>query len=246
MLEKLCSHIKDGVGAIAGAVLEPGFSSSLERGKNTISTIYTSLNYQWYSGGDVIESEHLYSSFLYRKTAGAHGYCKDLSTVGHREETIFTYEMFTHGWKLIIDPNIITWHMKENSGGIRSFSNKKLWENDEEIFRKKLLAWKSISDNTILVNMDCGIGDHFMFKPVLKDLISNNPEKTINVAACFKEVFMDLDHTNVKYLSIADAKIMYGKKFEELNVYKYCMDNNWKDKPLVKAFKQIYLKDDKK
>lgn len=89
-----------------------------------------------------VEVEHLYSSFMYRKSVGKQigGYNLQLSKVGHREETIFTYSMFKAGYKLYVAPKAIGYHYHPMQGGIREtmgdIHKEELWKHDEEIFSK--------------------------------------------------------------------------------------------------------------
>lgn len=91
---------------------------------------------------DPVEVEHLYSSFMYRRSAGKTigGYELSLSKVGHREETIFTYSMFKAGFKLYVAPKAIGYHYHPMQGGIREtmgdVHKEELWRHDEEIFSK--------------------------------------------------------------------------------------------------------------
>ncbi len=93
---------------------------------------------------ELIECEHLYSSYLFRAQAGidAGGYPTNLSEVGHREETLFSYSMYKQGYQLLLNPNAIAWHYRNLYGGIRwtrgEFNPKSLWDHDEEIFRKEI------------------------------------------------------------------------------------------------------------
>ena len=89
---------------------------------------------------DEIEVEHLYSGFMYRKSIAKEigGYPLNLSKVGHREETIFTYSMFKAGYKLYVHPRAISYHYHPMFGGIRETAGQmhkeELWKHDEELF----------------------------------------------------------------------------------------------------------------
>ena len=89
---------------------------------------------------DEIEVEHLYSGFMYRKSIAKEigGYPLNLSKVGHREETIFTYSMFKAGYKLYVHPRAISYHYHPMQGGIRETAGQmhkeELWKHDEELF----------------------------------------------------------------------------------------------------------------
>ena len=243
VLEGLCKHIGHGVGAVASAVIDPLYKPSDMFSSTDIKHINISPNLQWSKSNMVLNADHLYSSFLFRKEAAKHGYNKDLSPVGHREETLFTYEMKRNGWKLIIDTNLVTWHLRESSGGIRSYSDGSLWAKDEAVFNAKLAEWGIKPASKILVNMDNGLGDHWIFKPVLEKLLDKNVHDMIIVAACYPAVFEDLlpKYGNLLLISIADGNAMFGKEqMDKQNVYRYCIEQNWNE-PVQKAFEKLYL-----
>lgn len=85
--------------------------------------------------------EHLYCSFIFRTA------CKNivstdymlLTKIGNREETIFTYEIFKSGYKLMVDTSLISIHLKVSRGGIRSFEDfSNMYTQDDNILRKML------------------------------------------------------------------------------------------------------------
>ena len=55
--------------------------------------------------------------------------------------TLFTYEFRRNNFNLAINPNCITWHLRDNNGGIRSYNDKSFYDKDEEILRLKLKEW---------------------------------------------------------------------------------------------------------
>lgn len=236
-LEKLLQHMDDPqVGAVAGLVVDPknGFNTC-GIASNKIEDIYLGLNQQWFQMNEVQEVDHLYSSFLFRKDAGKHGYCKELSKVGHREETIFSYEMKRAGWKLLVEPKAFTWHLRFPTGGIRSENDHQLWAHDEQIFTRKLVEWEIVPKSYKLVILDCGLGDHLIFSMILPEMHKKYPD--IIVAACFPEVFED--DKNIKLISIADSHYLMDD-IGKLNVYKWMWDNKWAG-TLEDAYRGLYL-----
>lgn len=147
VLEILRGHLATNskVGAVGGLVLNPMKPFALPSGSefNRIQDIYTKCNVQWCDQPSAVHQvDHLYSTFLFRKRAGAHGYCTDLSIVGHREETIFTYEMKRSGWDILLDTSARTWDMQQPTGGTRQFDDREeLFEHNEAVFKGKLRAW---------------------------------------------------------------------------------------------------------
>lgn len=242
-LERLLEPMADEkVGAVAGLVLDPEGSFDQTQASTKMQDISTHVNAQWcanFAGG---EAEHLYSTFLYRVKAAQHGYNMRLSKVGHREETMFSHEMFLNGWKLLIIPGAKTWHYRCSGGGIRSGNDASLWSADEMVFT----AWKNekkvINDNAFWVVLDSGLGDHFMFLQILPEIIKENPDKNIILACCYSDVFKDFPQ--VKIVSIGHAREMLGAAIEEHSVYKRAWDLNWKG-PFIDVFRRMYLKKNK-
>jgi hypothetical protein len=239
VLEKLLSVATDEVGAVAGLVLEPSQYNNWKPNfvTNNICDIYNGYNIQWFRHNGISEVDHLYSSFIYRRVAGEHGYCMELSPVGHREETIFTYEMKRNGWKLLVNPNAVTWHFRFKDGGIRSYNQHSLWENDEQYFTNKMQEWNVNIDKKIIV-LNNGLGDHFAFRHVLPELIDKYGKDNLIISACYPEVFKN---DGIKLISIGEAIMMFGEdKIDNYNVYKFMWDNNWK-KSIVEAFREMLL-----
>jgi hypothetical protein len=220
---------KDNVAAVAGLVHHPGNVRPLPPFLDgTLNDVFAGLNMQWYdwNTGDK-EVEHLYSTFLYRVKAGRQvgGYPTELSTVGHREETIFTYKLKRAGWVLLITPYAKTWHLREAKGGIRSFNDPSLWEHDEEVFQGYLQRWEVTPKPSKIIVLDCGLGDHFAFKSILPKLKEIHADKELILAVCYPDVLKD---EGLKLLSIAEAKTMLGEGYDESSIYKKLWDINWK------------------
>lgn len=242
-LEGLLKQMDDpSVGAVGGMVIEPQKERprpSFVTGK--IEDIYNPFNLAWYRwGGKVEEVDHLYSTFLYRVEAGrkAGGYNKQLSPVCHREETMFSHEIKRAGYKLLVTPDALTWHFHEPTGGIRSYKDPSLWDRDEQVFANKMKEWGVVPREYKFVVLNNGIGDHYMAKPILKELISKNVGKRIVVAACYPECFEDIN--DITLVSIADAKAAFDNDLDRWDIYKWCTDRQWKNS-LVEAFRNLYL-----
>lgn len=220
---------QDSIGAVAGLVHHPGAVSPLpEFVDGTLKDVQAGLNMQWFDfNSRPREVEHLYSTFLYRVEAGrkAGGYPKGLSTVGHREETIFSHSIKRSGYKLIVTPFARTWHLREPSGGIRSFTDHSLWEHDEKVFQSYLNEWGVGGRPTKLIVLDAGIGDHFAFLSILPKVREAHPDKDLALAVCYPSVF---DGEDLKLISIADAKNMLGDRYDDYSIYKYLWDKDWK------------------
>jgi glycosyltransferase involved in cell wall biosynthesis len=217
VLENLCSYIADDVGAIGGSVLTPSWGILSVNATGKIEDIDNEPNIQWGKINEVREVDHLHCSFLYR--AGIVDYNLGLSKVAHREETLFTYQLKQKGYKNLVIPNTVTWHAKSSTGGIRTENIAQLYEHDEKIFRNIL----GLQNKTVVV-LDCGMGDHIVFKRVLP--LIKNPI----VYSCYPDI--------VPGKSIAEANMLYGD-LSQFSVYKKMDEWNWKDS-LENAFRKMY------
>jgi hypothetical protein len=218
VLAELYSWINDDVGAIGGAILTLPVNPDTSKNTGKIEDIDKEPNIQWAEIKKLKEVEHLHCSFLYR--AGVHDYNLGLSRVAHREETLFTYGLYLKGYTILAAPHANTWHLKNPQGGIRSESNQQLYHHDELIFRN-ILAYK---DKKIVV-LNCGMGDHIVFKNVMKDI--TNAE----VFTCFPDI--------VPGRPISEAMSLFGD-IDQWSIYKKMAEWNWTDS-LEKAFRKLYL-----
>jgi hypothetical protein len=157
--------------------------------------------------------------FSFFNLAAVSSYNLALSKVAHREETLFTYGIHQKGYDLFVIPYATTWHFKSDTGGIRSTNNKELYDHDEKIFRN----FVGLEDTTVVV-LDSGMGDHIVFKHVLPFI--KNPE----VYSCYPEI--------IPGKSIQEAKNRFGD-IDQWNIYKKMDQWNWQDS-LEKAFRKLY------
>lgn len=241
-LENLLKVMQDpAVGAVGGLVHDPKSISprpSFVTGK--IEDILNPFNLQWYQwGGPPEEVDHLYSTFLYRVEAGrkAGGYCRMLSPVGHREETMFSHEIKRAGYKVMVTPNALTWHFREGSGGIRSYTDGSLWAKDEKVFQVKLAEWGVVPQEYKFAVLNSGLGDHFMFKAILPELIEKNPGKRIVIANCYPEVFKGVE--GITMATIGDALAAFGD-LRQWDAYRAGDERQWK-KSFPDLLRAMYL-----
>lgn len=154
-LEIFKNNIKDNIGAMGGIVLDENLSSYYKNRPenipienngyyNRIENIYTDLNIQMYhkQNNDIKKVEHIYSNYFFRRDL-ADDYPLELSPSSHREETIFTYNIFRKGYDLIIIPKIKIFHFDDNKGNSK-------WDkysiNNDIFFLNKLKEWKIIPE----------------------------------------------------------------------------------------------------
>lgn len=202
------------VGAVGGSILTPPFPKG-NKATGKLDNIDREQNLQWDYINQTKEVDHLHCSFLYR--AGVHDYNLSLSKVAHREETLFTYGLKQKGYLVFVTP-AITWHLRNPSGGIRD-GQREMFEADETIFRNIVGLGKQT-----LVILDCGMGDHIVFKHVLPDI--KNPM----IFSCYPEI--------IPGRSIQEAKNLFGN-IEQYNVYQKMDEWNWKGS-LEDAFRKFY------
>jgi GT2 family glycosyltransferase len=217
VLENLLKYVSDDIGAIGGSVLTTEWDLSPKNVTGKIENIDSEPNIQWGYIKEVKEVDHLHCSFLYR--AGVVDYNLGLSKVAHREETLFTYQLKQKGYKNLVVPNTVTWHAKSSTGGIRSDNIKELYDHDEYIFRNIV----GIEDKTIVV-LDCGMGDHIVFKHVLPHI--KNPV----VFSCYNDI--------IPGRSIAEAQRLYGD-LTSYNIYQFMDNLNWTGL-LEDAYRKLY------
>ena len=222
VLERLMAQMKPGVGAVAGTVLDSGDQPG---GTGKLKDIYSTPNIQWARGEGIVEVEHLYSSFLYR--AGIQDYDLILSPPGHREETIFTHGLFRKGYKLLVDRSVLTHHFRNPAGGIRSNTDRGMFEHDEAIFVERMKSW-----GYAIILLDSGLGDHYCFLNILPDL--KKKYKYIILGCCYPEVFKD--DPDLVLTSVAAMGLRRGAD----NVYKWMLEHDWK-KSIVEAYRGMYL-----
>jgi hypothetical protein len=218
VLEKLFGATRDDVGAVGGAILTPPLQFENFNPTGKLENIDTEPNIQWLNFKTAKEVEHLHCSFLYR--AGICDYNLGLSRVAHREETLFSYALHQKGYKLLVIPNAVTWHMKNPQGGIRSETKKEMYEHDEQIFRNIV----GHNDKTIVV-LNSGLGDHIVFSRILSEI--PNPV----VFGCYPEI--------IPCRSIAEAQALFGS-IEQYNIYGKMDQWNWTDS-LENAYRKLYL-----
>ena len=240
-LEKLLRHFGPDVGAVGGLIIQSNDIKPLTSvASNKIEDIYVGLNEQWYIHPDnapVKEVDHLNCSFLYRRSVAE--YCTELSIVGHREESLLTYEIKRKGYKILLDPSVKTWHWRNPEGGIRSSHDMNNFTHDERVFQRKMQSWCITPNDYNYVVLENGIGDHYAFKSLLPQYLKKYATYKKLMFTAFPSVFTGV--SDIKQGSIADANIAFGN-LDKYNIYKWMIDHNWKDS-MTKAFAKMYNMD---
>jgi len=241
VLETLVDSIDDKTGAVACCIINPkGNLPPSELVSNKIEDYIFGGNEQWYIPEDksIKQVDHLYSSFLYRRSAALkNGYNLNLSPVGHCEETWFTYQLKRNGWDIKINPNCIIHHLHNSQGGIRSYKNQELWNHDAHLFDNQLKEWSVVLRKPFSIMLDNGIGDHFAFKSILNDIKNKYNDHVLIIACVYPEVFRDIQDDNIKLISIDEGIRKFGD-IDKYNVYKYLSEHE--NLTLIEAFRRIY------
>ena len=215
VLENLFSYVTPEVGGVGGSILTPPFAP-VPSVTGLIENVDSEPNIQWDYIKQLQEVDHLHCSFIYR--AGIYDYNLALSKAAFREETLFTYGLKQKGYKMLVVPNAVTWHLKNQIGGVRN-EQKFMFDYDDRIFRN----FMKYKNHTIVV-LDNGMGDHIVFKRVLPDI--KNPI----IFSCWNDI--------VPGGSIQDAKDLFGD-IDYFNIYMKMDRWKWKDS-LENAFRKLY------
>ncbi|MGC8979008.1 glycosyltransferase [Caldisericum sp.] len=179
--------------------------------------------------------EHLHSTFLYKP--GLADYPNFLSRVGHREETIFTYDIYKKGYKLYALPYLVVYHYQNANGGIREEKDAKLWSEDDKRFILYLKDKYKINIKPLkLIILENGLGDLFAFKQALPYILRKNENYTIYIGVDRPDVFWDIG--DLKFIRVATARRMVPNP-DDYNVYRFMAINKW-DKSIVEAYKRLY------
>jgi len=163
VLETLYKDIisDDNVGATSCLILEneeflnrPIQQNVLDDVYNKMEDIYATYNIQMCGAQDnkIKKVEHLYSNYIFRKEI-VNSYPLEFSPASHREDTVFSYEIYRKGYTLSVNPNGIMWHLHSDGGN--RLHNKDNNKKNDELFVEKLKEWKIVPDKfTIKENED--------------------------------------------------------------------------------------------
>jgi ADP-heptose:LPS heptosyltransferase len=128
---------------------------------------------QWrrHPDDELQDVQHLYSSFLYSKKDADKigGYDLEYDLPGHREETDFTFRLWKAGFKLVVNPKALVWHLRAPQGGIRAFNDSQLWANCQERFVRKF-KFKTGKKQETVFKIFGGLGDHLCATPLIRGL----------------------------------------------------------------------------
>lgn len=156
VLEVLSSTVTENTGAVSGLIF--GCDLDINRPAdeeppmfNRIEHIFSHFNIQMCGGQEksIKQCEHLYSNYLFN-TKIVDSYALEFSPAGHREDTVFTYNIFRKGYDLFVNPNCITYHINNKVGGnnVHGFNNV---VKNEELFIKYLTEWNIVPGKITII-----------------------------------------------------------------------------------------------
>lgn len=251
VIETLYNDItsSDDIGAVGCQIIEskntmfmPAFAS------NKIEDLFHGFNRQWYipRTNDIEEVDHLFSSFLYdRKKAKKEFYEYEYSPLGFREETVFTYSIKLNGYKILLDPKVVMWHVHPDSGGGNVNKQKEDFFVADSLLYEKFMEKNNIKKRKLkVIVLDNGLGDHFAFLNILQEIKDKYPDRLIVIGACFPDVFEGFIDKHCVLASIAEIKLLFGLGiWNGGNVYRF-MDRiklSGGKINLIDAFRMMYL-----
>ncbi len=149
ILELYVKNISDNVGVMGGLIID---NDSLTRGwdiqkneYNRLCDVYSVWNVQMITNQstDIKEVEHVYSNYFFKKDETIVPDLR-LTPSCHREDTIFTYQYFKKGYKLLVIPESKTYHLNyaESTGDNRHSIDSFI--KNEMIFIDKLKEWEIV------------------------------------------------------------------------------------------------------
>lgn len=239
VLEYLLEHFEDEkVGAVGGLIITPPMrvGSPLATGK--IENSIWELTPQMFlsPNREIIEVDHLHCSFLYRK--GIANYDLTLSPVAHREETIFSYSIKKAGYKLLIDKRVITWHLKNPQGGIRSHTRMQNYTEDEQKFIDMLKKDNIDYNNTRVVYLNGGLGDAIIFKKIMPEFLDKFKHKQKIIVTPHYDIFKEFINDDLKIINVSEGSVLINH-LESGNIYSFMVKNNW-NKEMIDAYRAMY------
>lgn len=136
-------RIRDGQRQNLGQLAnKPGMRNGLD----DLLAGYSGLQIAAYDTDQVIEAEHLYSSWIYRREylqkVGGFPLC--YSRMCFREETDASVRLHLLGrWKLLVDTGAIAWHWMSPTGGMRPEQTRQRKQDDDNLFQQRLTQWRA-------------------------------------------------------------------------------------------------------
>lgn len=150
VLEIFEKNIDDSIGGMSGVILDKSALSRTEGQimmSSKIEDIYSHFNIQMVGiqSSTPKEVEHIYSNYFFRRDLAGY-WPEQYEPSSHREDTTFTYQIFRKGYKLVVFPEVIIYHMNNGEKTGNRQYGKEYTDNNEKVFLKKLEEWSVIPD----------------------------------------------------------------------------------------------------
>lgn len=145
VIELYVQNISEEIGAMGGLILDnKSFSreQEVQSKYNQIIHLFSKINIQMVATQtpDIKEVEHIYSNYFFRREI-APNQCLELTPSCHREDTIFTHEIYRKGYKLLVIPQSKTYHLNYDDTNGDNKHGKTNLNNNEFVFIEKLKEW---------------------------------------------------------------------------------------------------------
>lgn len=230
VLENLTNHVTKDVAAVGGSVIHLGSNHHVKpKGfTNRLAFIDSLPNAQWFYVNEVVEAEHLYSTFIYRTSFARDIDFPELSNKSFREETILSVHLATKG-KLLVVP-AITYHAMAK-GGIRSDNHDDYnkFASDQSKYEKFLEKIGKKPKGKLFVASN-GKGDS-------ENLLEAIKEYDGEVIVCSLDNSIDVFDGYETY-NFFESKAL-GVDFSKYNLYEWMASRNW-NKSVLEAYKEVY------
>jgi ADP-heptose:LPS heptosyltransferase len=236
------------IGAVGPIVLDPSVDPNLEylplgyqsfkRYQGKVDEYGANFGeHQWrrHPDDELQDVQHLYSSFLYKKSDADKigGYDLEYDLPGHREETDFTLRLWKTGISLVVNPKALVWHLRSQTGGIRSFNDNSLWANCQERFIRKF-NFKTGKNQEKVFKIFGGLGDHLCATPLIRGL----RRKFDKVIILPVYPYMFSGNPNIDEILFLDEEAGYSNLVNH-SIYQECFDAGFAGK-LSEAWCKCY------
>lgn len=234
VLSNLIASINEGVSAVAGSVLHVDANPPTcpDTYTNKLDTIHIAPNAQWFKRTNIVEAEHLYSTFLYKKIDAMDFEFPPLSKVSFREETMLSLHLSKKG-KLLLIP-VVTWHAQA-SGGIRSNDSKdEMFKSDETEFYRFLKMNGFRKPNAKVYYAANGKGDAEILRSVVDEFA-----KAGTPIICAADNNVDVFEDYMVLDSYHSFTMGFGN-VSDWNIYNFLNDRKW-TKSLKEAYETFFV-----
>jgi GT2 family glycosyltransferase len=222
-LEQLihCLQMDKSIGAVGPSVYVPGMMICPKPNyiKGTINQIKNYPSVQWFTDNKYSEVEQLHSTFLFRMDL-ASPYPYSMSQMSFREETVFSYQIFKKGFKLMVNPQAIVWHYKAPAGA-RSGNAVENQANDELKFDEWAKQYNITFDDKLeCIAFNHALGDNIVLKNNL-DKIKQFYKSPLYIASNFPEVYSGVSGI----IAIPMHESSYFT--QSISIYNWMATKNW-------------------